>query len=163
MKGLVGVGGSSRGGASIGYRSLSILMLLLSLSGSATEAKHPDSADEKKARKVVLTASPLFGYAPLNVQLVATLTGVDPQDRNFCHAGITWIRVDPGPSPENETRVSETPRCVHGEDELKVATTFSKSFDLDLPGSYLYRVVVAGKDGSQIRSNFVTVRVLRVP
>jgi hypothetical protein len=144
-------------------RWITILLVLLGISVSTADGKRPDSVDEKKSRKVSLTASPLFGYAPLNVQLVATLSGIDSQDRNFCHAGITWIRVDPGASPENETRMSETPRCIHGEGELRVNTTFSKTFDLDFPGSYLYRVVITGKDGSEIRSNFVTVRVLRIP
>ena len=140
-----------------------ILLLVVSSTIAFASGKSPESGEGKKGKKVILTASPMFGYAPLTVQLVATLTGVDPQDRNFCHAGITWIRVDPGASPENETRVSETPRCVHGEEEIRVATTYSKSFDLEFPGSYLYRVVIAGKDGSQIHSNFVTIRVIRVP
>ena len=94
---------------------------------------------------------------------MATLSGIDPKDANFCHASVTWVRVDPGPSPEKETRLTEAPRCVHDEDEPSVATTFSKSFDLNLPGSYLYRVSVAGKNGKEVRSNYVTVKVLRVP
>jgi hypothetical protein len=105
----------------------------------------------------------MFGFAPLMVQLVATLTGVEPKDPNYCHPAVTWVRVDPGAAPEKETRVTEAPRCIHPEEEASVVTTFSKSFELAYAGSYLYRVSVIGKDGKEIRSNYVTVKVLRVP
>src|SRR5262245_44017131 len=124
MRALHGAGGSSlRSWNAIGRRILPLLLVLTSLTLAIANGKNPDSEEGRKSRTVLLTASPMFCYATLNVQLVATLTGVDPQDRNFCHAGITWIRVDPGASPENETRMSENPRCVHGEDEIRVATT----------------------------------------
>jgi hypothetical protein len=98
----------------------------------------------------------------MNVQLVATLTGVESSDPNFCHAAVTWVRVDPASTPEKETRLTEAPRCLHDENELHVSTTFSKTFEISFPGSYLYRISVTGKDGKEIRSNYLTVRVLRV-
>ena len=119
--------------------------------------------DTLRQPKLALTSTPAFGFAPMTVQLVATLTGIDSKDPNFCHAAVTWVRVDPGAAPEKEIRVTEAPRCVHDENEPSVATTYSKSFDLYQAGSYLYRVSVLGKNGKEIRSNYVTVKVLRVP
>jgi hypothetical protein len=117
----------------------------------------------KRSPRLLLNGSPVYGFAPLNIQLVATLTGIDPVDPNYCHAAVTWVRVDPGTSPEKETRLTEAPRCLHDENELHVTTTFSKNFEISYPGSYLYRISVTGKDGREIRSNYLTVRVLRVP
>ena len=140
-------------------------LCLLVLSTRTSEAGKRGQAErlDRQEPKLNLAASPAFGFAPLEVQMVATLSGVNPHDTNFCHAAVTWVRVDPGSSPEKQTRITEAPRCVHEADEPSVTTTFSKSFELSLPGSYLYRVSVLGKDGKDVRSNYVTVKVLRVP
>jgi len=137
--------------------------LLLAGDPKAGADMAPGQSQSRKTPKLSLTATPAFGFTPLAVQLAATLNGVGPRDANFCHAGVTWVRIDPGSSPETGAKMSEHPRCVHSEDQIFVATTFSKSFDLISPGSYLYRVIVEAKDGTQIKSNFVKVRVLRVP
>ena len=146
------------------YRSFPAIFMLASTLASPLGFQEADGkgAEPEKRPRLALSASPAFGYAPVTVQLVATLTGVDKKDPNFCHAGITWVRVDPSASPERETWLSETPRCVHEDGQVEVTTTFSKSFELDRAGNYLYRAIVEGKDGSQIRSSYVTVRVLRV-
>lgn len=137
-------------------------MLLLCLIAAPGYAGN-DPTQQESQPKLALTSTPAFAFAPVTVQLVATLTGIDSKDPNFCHAAVTWVRVDPGASPEKEIRVTEAPRCVHDEAEPSVATTYSKSFDLYRAGSYLYRVSVFGKNGKEIRSNYVTVKVLRVP
>jgi hypothetical protein len=141
---------------------LGSLLLALVAILPAMASKGIPSGAEHHSPKLVLASSPSFGFAPVTVQLVATLTGIDPSDPNYCHATVTWVRVDPGPSPQKETRLSESPRCVHGDHESSVSTTLDKAFDLEIPGSYLYRVSVTGKDGKEIRSNYVTVKVLRV-
>jgi hypothetical protein len=143
----------------------SILLLLTCLLASTAEAGKKGQAEkqDRPEPKLSLAVTPAFGFAPLEVQLVATLSGVDPNDANFCHAAVTWTRVDPGASPEKQTRITEAPRCVHEADQPSVNTTFSKSFELSFPGSYLYRVAVSGKDGKEIYSSYVTVKVLRVP
>ena len=141
--------------------TLFVVMVLATLHVQARKNATPKEA--QLVPKLLLSASPVYGFAPLSVQLVATLSGIDPRNPNFCHATVTWIRVDPGASPEKETRLTEAPRCVHAESESSVPTTWSKTFDLDWPGSYLYRVQVAGKDGKEVRSNYVTVKILRVP
>jgi len=139
--------------------------LVLALAGGPLRAAHKASPrDEgRKNPKIVLSATPAFGFPPLSVQLVATLSGVGDRDPNFCHAEVTWIRVDPGSAPETGTKLSEAPRCVHGEEQVSVVTSFSKTFDLYSPGAYLYRLIVEAKDGTQVRSNFVKVQVMRVP
>lgn len=143
---------------------LSLVLLLTLLAGPAAAGKKGQGEKQDRPEpKLNLTVTPAFGFAPLEVQLVATLSGVDPNDLNFCHAAVTWTRVDPGSSPEKQTRITEAPRCVHEADQLSVNTTFSKSFELASPGSYLYRVSVSGKDGKEIFSSYVTVKVLRVP
>ena len=144
----------------LGFLSSGLLLSGASKVGAETVRGQSES---RKTPKLSLTATPAFGFTPLAVQLVATLSGIGSRDANFCHAGVTWVRIDPGSSPETGAKMSEHPRCVHSEDKVFVATTFSKSFDLMSPGSYLYRVIIEAKDGTQIKSNFVKVRVLRVP
>jgi hypothetical protein len=141
-----------------------LLALWILVSGHPASAgrKKSASSENDKKPKVVLSASPAFGFPPLSVQLVGTLSGVDARDPNFCHAGVTWVRVDPGSRPETGTKLSEVPRCLHPEKEVSVPTTFSKTFDLYEPGSYLYRLIIQGKDGAQLRSNYVTVKVMRM-
>ncbi len=140
-------------------------LLILLLPGPAALAGRKDDSDSesRKSPKIVLSASPAFGFSPLTVQIVGTLTGVDRRDPNFCHAETTWIRVEPGTSPEKGSRLTESPRCLHGKGEVHVATTYSKTFDLYRPGPYLYQLLVTGKDGTEVRSNFVKVQVMRVP
>ena len=60
-------------------------------------------------------------------------------------------------------KLTEIPRCLHPKSEISVPTTFSKTFELDAPGAYLYRLIVQGKDGTRVSSNFVKVQVMRVP
>jgi hypothetical protein len=141
-----------------------VLLLLLASGFSVWAApKGEPRGAEPRSPKILLSASPAFGFSPLSVQLVATLRGVNPHDSNFCHAGTTWIRVDPGSSPEKGTRLTEAPRCLHDEKEVAVTTSFSKTFELYTPGPYLYQLVLQAKDGTQVRSNFVKVQVIRVP
>jgi len=139
-----------------------LLLPVFPLPALSAHKKSTSSEDNKKP-KVVLSASPAFGFPPLTVQLVGTLSGVDARDPNFCHAGVTWVRVDPGSRPETGTKLTEIPRCLHDAQEVSVPTTFSKAFDLYAPGPYLYRLIIQGKDGTELRSNYVKVQVMRVP
>jgi hypothetical protein len=141
------------------------LILLIPATASSFGADRKEGAPEesRKSPKLALSATPAFGFSPLNVQLVATLKGVESRDPNFCHASVTWVRIDPGTSQDTGTRLTETPRCLHDEGEVAVTTTFSKTFDLYAPGAYLYQVIVDGKDGTQVRSNYIKVQVMRVP
>jgi hypothetical protein len=147
------------------FRNACVVLLLTLLPVSPLRSGHKDGPREERSKdpKILLTVSPAFGFSPLTVQMVGTLTGVDSRDPNFCHAEITWTRVEPGSSPERSSRITEAPRCLHGESEISVTTTFSKVFDLYRPGPYLYQLIITGKDGTQIRSNMAKVQVMRVP
>jgi len=56
----------------------------------------------------------------------------------------------------------EDPVCRHPESETRAATSFIKSFDLEQPGTYLFRIVVEGKDHTTVASGTAQVVVLRV-
>lgn len=112
--------------------------------------------------KMALTADPAFGFTPVTVVLTGHLTGVDLHDRNFCHAAISWVRIDPGQTERDGFRIREDPACAHPDEEISVSTTFTKTFVLYRPGSYLVRLEVEGKDGTRVVSSFARVEVLRV-
>ncbi len=141
------------------------LLLLVPLLIPSAWAGHKGEAQEEghKGPKLLLTASPLFGFPPLTVHLAATLTGVDPHDANFCHARVIWTRIDPGTSQDMGSKMTESPRCLHDPKEVYVATTYSKTFEMYTPGDYLYRLTLEGKDGTQVISKLVKVQVMRIP
>ncbi len=129
-------------------------------------ATHKDKPGREKNGKekprLTLTADPAFGFTPVTVTLTGHLTGVDLHDRNFCHAAITWVRIDPGQTERDSFRVREDPACVHPDEEISVANTFTKTFDLYPPGSYLIRLEIEAKDGTRVISAYTRVQVLRV-
>ncbi|HEV8700708.1 MAG TPA: hypothetical protein VGV60_05495 [Candidatus Polarisedimenticolia bacterium] len=158
----------------MGRRSVSVLLLgfLLAASGgsvspafaSSRKPKPPTGKTDKgeDKPKLALTADPAFGFTPVTVIVTGALTGVDLHDRNFCHAAVTWIRIDPGQSERDGLRTREDPACVHPDEEISVSTSFTKTFVLYRPGSYLIRLEVEGKDGTRVSSGFTRVEVLRV-
>ena len=129
--------------------------------GSSRKPKPPAPEDQDKP-KVVLTADPAFGFTPVTVVLTGSLTGIGPHDRNFCHAAVSWVRIDPGQTERDGFRTREDPACVHPEEEISVGTNFTKTFVLYRPGSYLIRLEVEGKDRMRVVSAFTKVEVLRV-
>ena len=132
------------------------------VSGTARKTKPPVAGERKDKPRISVTADPVFGFSPLTVVLTAHLTGVDLHDRNFCHAATIWVRIDPGQTERDAFRIREDPACVHPPEEISVANTFTKTFDLYRPGSYLIRLEVEGKDGTRVVSAYSRVEVLRV-
>ena len=130
--------------------------------GSSRKSKPPASGEGKDKPKISLTADPAFGFTPVSVVLTGHLTGIDLHDRNFCHAAIIWVRIDPGQTERDGFRIREDPACVHPPEEISVPNTFTKTFDLYVPGSYLIRLEVEGKDGTRVVSGYTRVQVLRV-
>ena len=154
-------------------RSISVLLLgLLLLAGAAASpaigaARKPKppagKSDEGEGKpKLALAADPAFGFTPVTVMVTGALSGVDQHDRNFCHAAVTWVRIDPGQTERDAFRTREDPACVHPDEEISVSTSFTKTFVLYRPGSYLIRLEVEGKDGTRVTSAFTKVEVLRV-
>ena len=137
-------------------------MVLVSLSLPAASRKHKPEAKKENKPKLSLVADPAFGFTPVTAILTGHLTGVDLHDRNFCHAATTWVRIDPGQTERDSFRVREDPACVHPEEEITIADTFTKTFELYRPGSYLIRLEIQAKDGTRVVSAYTKVEVLRV-
>jgi len=149
-------------------RRLLYITLLLLLPGvfvplpaEARARKEKPAADGDKPR-LTLIADPAVGFTPVTVSLTGHLTGVDLHDRNFCHAAVTWVRIDPGQSERNGFKVREDPACVHPDEEISVSDTFTRTFELYRPGSYLIRLEIQAKDGTRVVSTYTHVEVLRV-
>src|SRR6266850_6963605 len=85
---------------------LAALVLLLPTEAAARKVK-PDPGKDKP--RLSLIADPAFGFTPVTVTLTGHLTGVDLHDRNFCHAAVTWVRIDPGQTERDNFRVRRTP------------------------------------------------------
>ncbi len=124
--------------------------------------KEKNTREEQGKPRLRLVADPSVGFTPISVVLTGQLSGVDLNDANFCHAAVTWIRIDPGQTEREGLRVREDPACVHPKEQVFVATSFTKSYTLYTPGSYLFRLEVEGKDHARIDSAYVKVEVLRV-
>jgi len=138
---------------------LAALAILLPTEAAARKVK-PDPGKDRP--RLSLIADPAFGFTPVTVTLTGHLTGVDLHDRNFCHAAVTWVRIDPGQTERDSFRVREDPACVHPDEDISVADTFNKTFDLYRPGSYLIRLEIQAKDGTRVVSTYTRVEVLRV-
>lgn len=119
-------------------------------------------AESRPKLKIRLIAEPQVGFVPLTTMVTGTLTGVAPDDPNFCHPAVTWIKVSPGQLEENASRYHQDTACRHPESETQATTTFTRSFDLYRTGSYLLKLVVEGKDHRRVESAYVQVQVLRV-
>jgi hypothetical protein len=127
----------------------------------STDKQKPREEKENKPR-VSLIVHPNVGFTPVTIVLTGHLSGVGPEDRNFCHPAVTWVRQDPGRAESDASIVREDPACLHDPQEIHVPTSFSKTVDLYRPGAYLFRLIVEGKDGTLVQSAYVTVEVLRV-
>jgi hypothetical protein len=141
-----------------------ILAMVTALPAAAAARKHrsEEGKIDREKPRLALRADPAVGFTPVSVILTGHLTGVDMSDRNFCHAAVTWVRIDPGQSERDSLRIREDPACVHPSEEIYVPSTLTKTFDLYRPGSYLIRLEVQAKDGTRVVSPYTRVEVLRV-
>jgi len=130
--------------------------------GPAASGAAEKGAESRPKLKLRLIAEPQVGFVPVTTMLTGTLTGVAPDDPNFCHPAVTWIRVSPGQMEENASRYHQDTACRHPESEAQATTTFTRSFELYRTGSYLLKLVVEGKDHRRVESAYVQVQVLRV-
>jgi hypothetical protein len=117
----------------------------------------PQTPPEAKKIQLVLQASPRYGFQPLDVTLYARLEGVPGDDDRFCHAGVEWIGETRG---GRVMRSTEDARCIHPDELTRVEHTFSKYLHLYRPAIYRYHIVLHLKDGGEIKSNLVDVRVI---
>jgi len=138
------------------------LFLVCAFVSPSLQAGKSKTEEEPGKPKLKLLAEPSVGFTPVTALLTANLTGVAPDDANFCHPGVTWIRMNPGQTEDRATHTHEDPVCRHPESESRAATSFIKSFELYTPGTYLFRIIVEGKDHTKVSSGTAQVVVLRV-
>ena len=153
------------------WPALAILALLADRAGSlssraaTSEPSRTSTQGENQGKskpRLKLLADPQVGFTPLTTLLTGTLTGVAPDDVNFCHPAVTWLRVNPGQMEENASRYHQDSACRHPPEEAAATTTFTRYFDLYRPGPYLIKLVIEGKDGRRVESGYLQVQVLRV-
>lgn len=85
------------------------------------------------------------------------LSGVEPTDEQFCHAGVEWESRNPmGLTVTSK----EDPRCLHPPEQIDVQMTFTKVVTISTPGRYVYRLILHRRDGGKLFSNTQEVTVI---
>lgn len=140
------------------FLSLLLLLPTASIAGNSKEAEK----DQPGKPRLKLRVDPSVGFTPLEATLTGELRGVDPHDPNFCHPAVTWVRIDPGGSDETASTMRQDPVCRHGKEETLAKVYFTRQFGLHRPGAYLFRLLIEGKDGTVVTSDYARVRVMRV-
>src|SRR5262245_34526029 len=113
-------------------RALLALLLIALPASAALEAASRKKAPDPKRPALRLSATTRPGYSPLRVTLSAHLTGVEPTDAAFCHAGIEWESRSPGGVISTSR---EEPRCLHPADQIEIPAAFSRVVTLST-GTY---------------------------
>ncbi len=123
-------------------------------------APAPEEPQEETKPAVRLSVAPRHGFRPLTITLSGSLTGVRPDDPDFCHLGVEW---------EGRTRdglvtsSKQDPTCRHAEGAVVLPLTYSKVVTLAQAGIYQYRLILHLKSGATLRSNTQEIRVLDNP
>jgi len=141
---------------------LFVAMALASLGTGLAKDKSKKEEESRGKPRLHLQADPAVGFVPLTTHLTAILTGIAPDDANFCHPAVTWLRIDPGQNEDSASRYHEDPACRHPPSEAAATTTFSRTVDLYQPGAFLFKLVVEGKDHTRIESAYIHVEAIRV-
>ncbi|MCZ6696531.1 MAG: hypothetical protein O7A63_08335 [Acidobacteria bacterium] len=130
----------------------------------ALRAGKPKTEAQKNSEKprLRLVADKAVGFTPVEVVFTARLTGVNVEDPNFCHAAVTWVRIDRAHTENEPFSIREDPVCRHPEEESRATLTYTKRFVLRRIGVHLIKVRLEGKDGRAVESAYTRVRVLRV-
>jgi len=118
--------------------------------------------DDHGKPKLKLRAEPAVGFTPVTTVLTGQISGVEPTDAAFCHPAVTWVRVNPGLGERDAMRYHQDAACRHPESEAVAVTSFTKTLTLHQPGSYLFKLIVEGRDGRKVESAYAKVQVLRV-
>lgn len=118
--------------------------------------------DESGKPRLKLAADPAVGFTPVTTTLTGLASGIRADDAAFCHPAITWVRVNPGLSEDDAMRYHQDAACRHPESETVAVTTFTKTITLYQPGTYLFKLIVEGRDGRKVESAYTRVEVLRV-
>ena len=142
-------------------RSAFLLPCLLLLAGAGLTGARAADDDHDKPR-IKLIAEPMVGFTPVTAVLTGQITGISPTDAAFCHPAVTWVRINPGLGENDAMRYHQDAACRHPESEAVAVTSFTKTITLYQPGSYLFKLIVEGRDGRKVESAYAKVQVLRV-
>jgi hypothetical protein len=142
-------------------RSAILVSCLLLLAGAGLMGA-PAGDDNHDKPRIKLIAEPMVGFTPVTTVLTGQLSGISPRDAAFCHPAVTWVRVNPGLGENNGMRYHQDAACRHPESEAVAVTSFTKTLTLHQPGSYLFKLIVEGRDGRKVESAYTKVQVLRV-
>jgi hypothetical protein len=155
---------SSRSGSMrVRIACLLVAMALGALGPVVAKDRAKKKEDESRGKpRLHLSAEPMVGFVPLSTHLTAILTGVAPDDANFCHPAITWLRIDPGQNEDSASRYHEDAACRHPASESAAMTTFTKNVDLYQPGAFLFKLIVEGKDHTRVESAYIHIEAIRV-
>ncbi len=134
--------------------------MILGLTGMpAAQEEEGKNAEPPKPDEptLILKVSPRHGFRPLDITLYARLEGLREGNTRFCHAGIEWLAES---VYGRVMRSTEDARCIHPEDLKRIDHSYTKHVQLYEPGIYRYQVILHLKDGGEIHSNKVDVRVM---
>jgi hypothetical protein len=144
-------------------RAFLVMAIALCALGPGLAKDRTKKAEDTRGKpRLQLKAEPSVGFVPLTINLTAILSGVAPDDANFCHPAVTWLRIDPGQTEDSASRYHEDAACRHPASESAATTTFTKSVDLYQPGAFLFRLIVEGKDHTRVESAYIHVEAIRV-
>lgn len=122
--------------------------------GKQGKSAEPPEPDEPT---LILKVSPRHGFKPLDVTLYARLDGLREGTTRFCHAGIEWLAES---VHGRVMRSTEDARCIHPKELKRIDHSYTKHVHLSNTGIYRYQVILHLKDGGEILSNKVDVRVM---
>jgi len=143
------------------FRPAALVPGLLLLAGAGLMG--PLAGDDNSSKpRIRLIAEPMVGFTPVTTVLTGQISGIDPRDAAVCHPAVTWVRVNPGLGENEATRYHQDAACRHPESEAVAVTSFTKTLTLHQPGSYLFKLIVEGRDGRKVESGYTKVQVLRV-
>ena len=148
--------------AGLAVPSLTILVLATLLALPVASGPGALGKDDDGKPRLKLAADPAVGFTPVTTTLTGLASGIRADDAAFCHPAITWVRVNPGLSEDDAMRYHQDAACRHPESETVAVTTFTKTITLYQPGTYLFKLIVEGKDGRKVESAYTRVEVLRV-
>jgi hypothetical protein len=136
---------------------IAVALMAASLLVASPSRRSTGAPKEPDGPALKLTVTPRNGFRPFNLTLTGHLSGVDPTDERYCHAGVEWESR----TPSGLTVTSkEDPKCLHPPEQVQVLMTFTKVVTLSTPGEYVYRLILHRRDGEKLISNTQQVRVL---
>jgi hypothetical protein len=133
-----------------------LLLILPAAPGLAPASNLHAAGEAGMELDLELSANRNVGFSPLSVSVTGKLHGIHGGNGNFCHPGVTWVlwNVD----KDLFARSTSDPRCHHVKGRAYNPVVFKRSFTLGR-GTHMARLIVQGKDGRMVSSDYVTIEV----